>query len=133
MKRSMALIVCLVAGMLVVGCAGLSSQSDMKPDYQVSAAGPAKLDTKGKIELGGSGFKTGDAITLLFVSKDGIKSDLSGSLKPEPVADENGSWKTTWSYGRLVKKKIIQEGHYTIDVVNDDYETLTSLSLAFEK
>ena len=132
MKRFLAVTILIAVATLFSGCTGMNSKSDTM-DYKVFAASPAKLDRNGSIEISGIGFHAGDNIVLLFNSADGIKSDLSGSLKPSPIADAAGNWKTTWSYGRMVKKKIISAGSYKIDVVNDDYETLTSVSVAFVK
>lgn len=129
MKRFLAAIVLLAVATLFTGCAGMNSTKD----YKVSVAGIAKLDKKGSIEISGTDFKPGGNIVMIFNSSDGIKSDLSGSLKPAPVADADGNWKTIWGYGRMVKKKIIKAGSYKIDVVNDDYETLTSVSVTFGK
>lgn len=127
MRRFLAAIVLLAVAVFFTGCAGMGSTKD----YKVSASGAAKLDKKGSIEIGGTGFEPGTDIVLIFNSADGIKSDLNGSLKPAPVVDATGNWKTVWSYGRMVKKKIIKAGSYEIDVVNDDYETLTSTMVTF--
>jgi len=132
MKRFLAAIVLLAVATLFTGCAGMNSKAETM-NYKVSVAGPAKLDKKGHIEISGTDFMPGSEIILIFNSSDGIKSDLSGSLKPAPVADAAGKWKTSWGYGRMVKKKIIKAGSYRIDVVNEDYETLTSTSVAFAK
>ncbi len=132
MKRFLAAIMLLAVASLFAGCAGMGSKAETM-NYKVSVAGPAKLDKKGSIEISGSGFAPNSNIVLIFNSADGIKSDLSGSLKPAPVADADGNWTTTWGYGRMVKKKIIKAGSYKIDVVNDDYETLTSTSVSFAK
>ncbi|MBW1634685.1 MAG: hypothetical protein JRC87_04225 [Deltaproteobacteria bacterium] len=132
MKRFAAIFVFLVMGALVVGYAGIATSAEAK-DYKVSAAGPTKLDKKGTVEISGSGFEPGSVVILLFNSTDGIRSDLSGSVKPAPVADATGAWKTTWAYGRLVKKKIIKEGSYRIDVANQDYENLADTTVNFVK
>ena len=132
MKRFLAMIVFLLVGTLVAGCSSYTNWMNTS-NLEVSVAGPAKLDQNGAIQINGTGFHAGDNIVLLFNSADGIKSDLSGSIKPEPVADANGNWTTKWSYGRMVKKKIIKEGSYTIDVVNEDYEKLASVSVTFVK
>jgi len=131
MKRFLAVTILIAVATLFSGCTGMNSKADTM-DYKVFAA-PAKLNKKGSIEISGTDFKPGANIVLIFNSSDGIKSDLSGSLKPAPVADAKGNWKTTWGYGRMVKKKIIKAGIYKIDVVNDDYETLTSVSVTFVK
>lgn len=134
MKRFMALIVFLMVATLVVGCAGVSTQPEMdKKEITVSTAGPFTLDKKGKLDFSGSGFAPGTDIVLIFNSSDGIKSDLSDALKPAPKADANGSWATTWSYGRMVKKKIIKAGSYTVDIVNEDYDKISSVVVTFAK
>jgi len=132
MKRISAIFVFLMVGLLVVGYAATATTAEAK-DYKVSVAGPAKLDKKGTVEISGSGFEPGSEIVLLFNSTDGIMSDLSGSVKPAPVADATGAWKTTWAYGRLVKKKIVKEGSYTINVANQDYEKLANTTVNFVK
>ncbi len=132
MKRIFAILIFLMAGTLVVGCAGMKPKAETT-NYQVSVAGPAKLDKKGTIEISGTGFQSGSDIVLLFNSADGIKSDLSGSLKPAPIADATGAWKTTWAYGRMVKKKIIKGGNYTINVADQDYQKLANVTVNFVK
>ncbi len=130
MKRFLAVILTLAVATLFVGCANLGAKA--KPNYEVSVAGPAKLDKKGHIEISGKGFSPQSNIVLLL-NAGGIKSDIGDALKPTPVADADGAWKTTWSYGRMVKKKIIKAGSYNIDVVNEDYEKMTSVSISFAK
>ena len=132
MKRLFTAIVFLAVATLAVGCANFATKAE-QPNYEVSVAGPAKLDTKGTIEISGQGFQPETAIVLLFNTPDSVKSDLSDALKPIPVADATGAWKTTWSYGRMVKKKIIKGGDYNINVANEDYEKLTSVSITFTK
>ncbi len=134
MKRLLAAIVFLVVGMLVVGCAGVTTNAEMdKTSITISTAGPFTLDKKGKLDFSGNGFAPGTDIVLVFNSSDGVKSDLSDALKPAPKADAKGAWSTTWSYGRMVKKKIIKEGSYTVDIVNEDYDKLSSVVVTFAK
>ncbi|PID43437.1 MAG: hypothetical protein CSB48_05055 [Proteobacteria bacterium] len=128
----------LIATTLLVGCAGsntaMVANDAMAADdtaVSVTAPGLAPLDKKGKLDLSGQGFVPGTRIVLIFNSSDGIKSDLTGSLKPSPVVDAYGNWSTTWSYGRLVKKKIIKAGSYKIDIVNEDYDRLASTRVSF--
>jgi len=132
MKRFLAIFALFAVATVLTGCAGMNSKAETI-NYKVSVPGIAKLDKKGSIEISGSDFKPGANIVLIFNSADGIKSDLSGSLKPTPVADAAGNWKTSWAYGRMVKKKVINAGSYKVDVTNDDYETLTSTMVTFAK
>lgn len=134
MKRLLAAIVFLVVGMLVVGCASVTPKAEMDtPSISVSTAGPFTLDKKGKLDFSGNGFTPGTNIVLIFNSSDGVKSDLSDALKPAPVVGADGRWKTTWSYGRMVKKKIIKAGSYNVDIVNEDYDKLSSVVVSFAK
>ncbi len=132
MKRFLTAIVFLIVGTLVVGCASVTPKAEMeKSTMTVSAAGPFTLDNKGKLDFSGKGFVPGTNIVLIFNSSDGVKSDLSDALKPAPEVDASGAWATTWSYGRMVKKKIIKAGSYTIDIVNEDYDPLASVVVTF--
>lgn len=134
MKRLLAAIVFLMVVTLVAGCASVTPKAKMeKPSISVSTAGPFTLDKKGKLDFSGKGFAPGTDIVLIFNSSDGIKSDLSDALKPAPKADATGAWATTWSYGRMVKKKIIKAGSYTVDIVNEDYDKLSSVVVSFAK
>lgn len=130
MKRLLAAVLFLAVASLFVGCTGFGTKA--KSNYEVSVAGPAKLDKKGSIEISGKGFAPNSTIVLLLNAGD-IKSDIGDALKPAPVADAAGAWKTTWSYGRMVKKKIITAGAYNIDVANEDYEKMASVSVSFAK
>lgn len=131
MKRFFTAIVFLAVATLVVGCANFASKAE-KSNYEVSVAGSAQLASKGKIEISGKGFVPNSNIVLLLNAGD-VKSDIGDALKPAPVADATGEWKTTWSYGRMVKKKIIKAGDYTVDVVNEDYDKLSSVTINFTK
>lgn len=135
MKRILTALALLMVTTLVVGCASVTPPpADMsQKTLQISTAGPFTLDKKGKLDISGKGFAPDTNIVLIFNAGDGVKSDLSDALKPEPKTDASGSWATTWSYGRMVSKKIIKAGSYTIDIVNEDYEKLSSVLVTFAK
>ena len=46
----------------------------------LTAASPATLDKKGKLELNGSGFTPNTEVTLVFVTDDGVESDIGYAL-----------------------------------------------------
>lgn len=134
MKRILTALALLVVATLVVGCASVTPSANMeKTTLQVSTAGPFTLDKKGEINITGKGFAPGINISLVLNTGDGVLSDLSDALEPEPKTDSTGNWATTWSYGRMVSKKIITAGSYTIDIVNEDYEKLSSVIVTFAK
>lgn len=100
---------------------------------EITIAGPVKLDKKGVVEVNGKGFAPNSKIVVLFTTIDGVQSDIGYALKPEPVADAAGTWKTEWSYGRFVKKKLVANGRYNISVVDEDFNEIVSTSIDFVK
>ena len=84
-----------------------------------------------KVKLKGTGFKPGDAVMILFTDPDGVPLDIGWALKPEPKADANGEWATTWNAKRYMEKKLIKEGEYTIAVTDADYNELDSETVKF--
>lgn len=132
MKRLMVLLAMMAAITMFSGCATNQPTAKMdSDDMQMVAKGPFTLDKKGKLDLSGSGFPPHSNVVLIFNSNDGIKSDLSDALKPLPKANANGDWSTSWSYGRMVSKKIIKAGAYTIDIVDEDYNKISSVIVTF--
>ncbi|MBW1613045.1 MAG: hypothetical protein JRJ57_03540 [Deltaproteobacteria bacterium] len=101
---------------------------------KVMVANPyQKLDNKAKVTIVGTGFKPGQQVSLLFTSADGVQADIGYALKPAPKANKIGSWVTTWSCGRFIKKKLIKKGAYTITVTDSDYNVITHTPVAFYK
>ena len=99
---------------------------------KVMVANPyQKLDSKAKVTIVGTGFKPGQEVSLLFTSADGVQADIGYALKPAPKANKIGSWVTTWSCGRFIKKKLIKKGAYTITVTDSDYNVITHAPVAF--
>ena len=99
----------------------------------ITAGGPAKLDKKGTLELSGSGFAPNSEIVLVFATDDGVQSDIGYALKPAPAADAGGNWKTTWSYGRFVKKKLVKAGDYTLVATDADFNPVAKAKIQFVK
>ncbi len=124
------LISIIVAG---TGCATYSTADNKSRAASLNAEGPALLDKKGTMVLSGSGFKPDTDVTLLFTTKDGVESDIGYALEPPPHADASGSWNTTWSYGRFVAKKLVDEGDFTLLATDEDFNPVTRTTIKFTK
>jgi hypothetical protein len=92
-----------------------------------------KMDKKATITIMGTGFKPGQAVSLLFIDVNGVQSDIGYALKPQPKANKIGAWVTTWSCGRYISKKLIKEGAYAITVADSEYNILAHTPVAFYK
>lgn len=92
----------------------------------------APMDTKGSVQLMGAGFKPGQKINILFTSKEGSVSNVSWALKPEPVPNDQGTWSTTFTYGRYVSRKMVEPGQaYVITVTDEEYNFLCQAPMGF--
>ena len=96
----------LIAVFFVVSVTGMCFAADLGP--MVTMGTPlVKMSKKSEVVIMGTGFKPGQEINVLFVSPDGLQSDIGYALKPAPKPDQTGSWTTTWSAGRYVDRKLI--------------------------
>lgn len=125
---------------LVIGLFGCANMTGGKSSA-VSASHPAPivvmgtpmvpLDNKAEAVIMGAGFQPGQEVFLLITDANGIKSDIEYALKPVPKANAAGTWSTTWSCGRYVKKKLVKEGAYVITVTDTKYEPLAHVPVTF--
>ncbi len=98
---------------------------------ELTLAGPAALDKKGEIAITGAGFPAHGAVTLLFVTADGIESDITYALDPAPVADAEGNFATTWAYGRFVAKKLVAPGAFALTATDSEFNPLGETKVIF--
>lgn len=125
---TMATMVLLVG---LVGCSTFGSGGS-KPAPQLVVVTPeVALDKKATVDLKGLNFKPDQEVALLFIAVDGVMSDISFAVDPQPVADKTGSWATTWKCGRFVSKKLIKAGTYTIKAADGDYNVLAEATINF--
>lgn len=130
MKRSILIGFIALFSIALIACTNMSSSTNQaKP--QMSIESEAKLDGKGQLEIIGNGFQPNAEIALLFTTDDGVQSDIGYALEPSLIVGNNGDWKTKWSYGRFVKKKLIKAGVYELDAVDSEYNQLCKLSITF--
>lgn len=132
MKQFITYLAILTLGAFVFGCTNVDTSSSIdQTKAEITIASPVKLDTKGVVEVDGKGFAPNSKIVMLFTTIDGVQSDIGYALKPEPVADAAGNWKTEWSYGRFVKKKLVADGRYNISVVDENFNEIVSANIDF--
>ncbi len=121
-------VIALSLSLVLGGC----SMNSVK-NASITSAGSAVLDKNGSIELSGSGFSPNSDVTLLFTTKDGVESDIGYALNPAAHADDKGNWSTTWSYGRFIEKKLIDEGEYSLVVTDSDFIPVSQTTITFTK
>ena len=125
----------LMALFFVVGITSVGFAGNMGP---VVSMGTPLVKMAGKKTAGvvimGTGFKPGQEINILFVSPDGLQSDIGYALKPAPKPDKTGSWTTTWSAGRYVARKLINPkgGAYKIVVSDGEYNPIAHTAVFFQ-
>ena len=122
------LIAALVLAMIGFFGTGLASAGG--PTLTLSAT-EVDLAKETNVKLSGTGFKPGAAVMILFTDENDVPLDIGWALDPEPKADANGEWATTWDAKRYIQKKMIKAGEYTIAVTDDDYNELDSKNIKF--
>jgi hypothetical protein len=135
----------IVAVVFIVGLMGLSGSDLLGPRASIAAdqgpvvtLGTPLVKMAGKKTAGvvimGTGFKPGQEIRIVFTTKEGSQSDMGDLLKPEPKADETGTWSTTWSAARYVRGELVDPkgGAYKIMVTDEDYNPIAHTPVFFQ-
>ena len=124
-----------IALFFIIGITSVCFSADLGP---VVSMGTPLVKMAGKKTAGvvimGTGFKPGQEINILFVSPDGLQSDIGYALKPKPKPDKAGSWTTTWSAGRYVARKLVNPkgGAYKIVVSDAEYNPIAHTAVFFQ-
>jgi hypothetical protein len=132
MKRAIGSLMVLL---VVVGISSVCLAEELGP---VVSMGTPLVKMAGKktapVVIMGTGFKPGQEINILFVSPDGLQSDIGYALKPTPKPDKTGSWTTSWSAGRYVARKLINPkgGAYKIVVTDGEYNPIIHTAVFFQ-
>ena len=128
----------LLVGMTVLvlifgfwGCASMGKGGKSSAQLEVVTPEVA-LSKKATVDLKGTGFSPNQEVALLFVDVNGVTSDIGFAVDPQPVADENGAWTTTWKCGRFISKKLIKAGDYTVKAADEDYNVLAEATVTFK-
>jgi len=132
MKKAIGILMALF---FVVAITSVCLAGDLGP---VVSMGTPLVKMAGKKTAGvvimGTGFKPGQEINVLFVTPDGLQSDIGYALKPTPKPDKTGSWSTTWSAGRYVARKLVNPkgGAYKIVVSDAEYNPIAHTAVYFQ-
>ena len=128
--------VLLITGMMVlVGSPtgpGACIAGELSPVVAVGTP-LVKLDKKAMVVIMGTGFKPGQEINIVFVTADGVKSDIGYALKPVPKPDKTGSWATSWGAGRFVSKKLVKMGAYKLMIFDGEYNAMAQTAVYFSE
>jgi hypothetical protein len=125
----------LMALFFVVGITFVCFAAELGP---VVSMGTPLVKMAGKKTAGvvimGTGFKPGQEVRILFVTPDGLQSDIGYALKPAPKSDMAGSWATTWNAGRYVARKLVNPkgGAYKIVVSDSEYNPIVHTAVFFQ-
>ncbi|GHE90808.1 hypothetical protein GCM10016455_09020 [Aliiroseovarius zhejiangensis] len=111
--------------------AGLLAMSSALTAQELTIQGPATLDKEGVVEISGAGFEADAPVLLLFTTADGVAAEIGYALDPQPVADADGNWTTTWSYGRFVSKKLVAPGDFNLAATDEDLNELATTTITF--
>lgn len=125
--RSMVMV--LVFGMVGVFGHNLVNAGGLGPTLEVASSVDLAKETK--IKFKGMGFTPGQKVVILFTDTKGVATDIEFALKPEPKADANGNWETTWDAKRFMDRKLILAGEHNVSAADDDYNVLDSKTITF--
>lgn len=154
MKRlALGMMVIAVLAAVLVGCSSSEetattegeSATDTEETAQSAAAGttpgvtvyPAvqALGEDAEFVLVGSGFEPDQELRFLVTTEqEGLEavSDLTYDSDPEPVANSEGAFVTSWSaMGRLADKGVITEGVYSVVIADTENKPLATVAVAF--
>ena len=123
------LVMVLVFGL--AGCATTEKKPELTGALEILTPEVDMSKEQTKVKLKGTGFKPDAAVMVLFYDENGVPLDVGWALKPEPKADANGAWATTWNAKRSMQKKMIKAGEYTIAVTDADYNEIDSKMVKF--
>ncbi len=131
MKKLLVAMATMVLIVGLVGCATTGAGGSKSAAQLVVVTPEVALSKKATVDLKGEKFTPNQEVALLFIDVDGVMSDINFAVDPQPVADETGTWTTTWKCGRFVSKKLIKAGTYTLKAADVDYNVLAEATITF--
>jgi hypothetical protein len=88
------------------------------------------LDGDSQVIIAGSDFEPGQKISIMIRDISyGTLNDISSSVDPEPVANEQGAWASVWTLDRFASRGIFTEGLYRIRITDENGVTSASAPL----
>ena len=131
MKKLLVGMVVMVFFIGLAGCATFDAILGKSAPKLLVVTPKVELSKKATVDLKGVNFTPDQEVALLFIAVDGVMSDIGFAVDPQPIADEAGTWTTTWKCGRFVSKKLIKAGTYTIKAADVDYNVLAEATVSF--
>jgi hypothetical protein len=90
-----------------------------------------EMSKNARVVIMGTGFDPGQKVRIFFTTTDGVRADVGYALDGKPVANDIGAWVVTWKCGRLIQRKLVTEGAYTITVTEPDSTFLAHAPVTF--
>jgi hypothetical protein len=93
---------------------------------------PFVVEYKRKVQvlLAGSGFKPNQRVELRVPMED-LKTDISYSVEPEPIANAFGAFTSLWTLDDEIRRKLLKPIAYTVEVFDEEGRLLTTAPLIF--
>jgi len=129
-RRSWLLVVFVLVGFLIVGCASLGQEVKKQRVSFVVTTPVVELSKGAKVVMYGTGFTPKQEVMLLFTDAGGGVSGISGAVKPAPVPNKEGAWAAVWDCNRYLKS-VITAGTAMISVVDQNFKTLDQAPVVF--
>ncbi|MDP2644253.1 MAG: hypothetical protein Q8P24_04890 [Desulfobacterales bacterium] len=131
MKKVIGGLIAIVMVLGLIQITATASHAEEASPKVVIGTPVVQMSKTSKVIILGSGFKPGQEVRLLFTTDDGLQSDIGYALNPEPKANENGVWATTWEAGRYVGQKLVKQGAYVITATDADYKIIDQAPVSF--
>lgn len=131
MKHSVQIFLAMVLVLGIIGCATAEKKPDWPGTLEVLTPSLDLSKKETDVKLKGTGFTPDQEIMVLITDVDGIRTDVGWALDPEPKADANGAWETTWDASRFVQRKLVKAGEYVITVTDADYNEIDAKPVQF--
>jgi hypothetical protein len=100
---------------------------------------PKKSREGAEVWFTGSGFVPGTEIVILISDSNGVLTDITipagkrkdgGGSVANLAANADGAWATEWRIGRFSRKGVGGEGMFSVLIMDQDFNTLTTTPLA---
>jgi hypothetical protein len=131
MKQLTQIFLAMVLVLGIIGCATAEKKPDLPGTLEVLTPVVNMSNKETDVKLKGTGFTPDQEVMILFTDVNGIRTDVGWAVDPQPKADANGMWATTWDAKRFMQRKLIKEGTYTIAVTDAEYNEIDSQTIQF--
>ena len=112
---------------------------EVRTDMLQAAFSPGESRSKTEVWFHGSGFVPGTSIVILISDSNGVLTDITipadrrrdgGGSVSDLAANDDGAWATEWRIGRFSRRGVGGEGMFSVLIMDQDFNTLTTTPLA---